>query len=103
MRAVLQRVLSAQVKVDGKIAGKIGRGLLVFLGVSKTDTQADADYVAAKIAGMRIFDDEQGKMNFSLAETSGSVLVVSQFTLYGDVRRGKRPSYDQAAPPEQAR
>jgi D-tyrosyl-tRNA(Tyr) deacylase len=99
---VVQRVLRAQVTVGEEIVGKIGPGLLVLLGVAKTDTQADADYLASKILGLRIFDDENGKMNLSLADTLGSVLVVSQFTLYGDVRNGKRPSFDQAAPPQLA-
>jgi len=102
MRAVVQRVTRAQVTVGDEVVGKIGPGLLVLLGVAKSDTQADADYVAAKIPGLRIFDDEKGKMNLSLAETRGSVLAVSQFTLYGDVRKGKRPSFDQAAPPQLA-
>ena len=103
MRAVVQRVSRAQVTVDGAVTGKIGRGLLVLLGVSRGDSQADADYLADKIAGLRIFEDPQGKMNLPVAEINGAVLVVSQFTLYGDVRRGKRPSFDAAAPPEQAR
>jgi len=102
MRAVIQRVLHAQVSVGEEIVGKIGPGLLVLLGVAKADTQADADYLASKFLGLRIFDDETGKMNLSLADTLGSVLVVSQFTLYGDVRNGKRPSFDQAAPPQLA-
>jgi D-tyrosyl-tRNA(Tyr) deacylase len=102
MRAVIQRVLRAQVSVGEEIVGKIGPGLLVLLGVAKADTQADADYLASKVLGLRIFDDENGKMNLSLADTLGSVLVVSQFTLYGDVRNGKRPSFDQAAPPQLA-
>jgi len=102
MRAVIQRVLHAQVSVGEEIVGKIGPGLLVLLGVAKADTQADADYLASKVLGLRIFDDENGKMNLSLADTLGSVLVVSQFTLYGDVRNGKRPSFDQAAPPQLA-
>ena len=99
MRAVVQRVRRAEVSAGREIVGKIGSGLLVLVGVSKTDTPADADYLAAKILGLRIFDDESGKMNRSLAEIGGSVLAVSQFTLYGDVRKGKRPSFDQAAPP----
>jgi len=102
MRAVIQRVLRAQVSGCEEIVGKIGPGLLVLLGVAKADTQADADYLASKVLGLRIFDDENGKMNLSLADTLGSVLVVSQFTLYGDVRNGKRPSFDQAAPPQLA-
>ena len=103
MRAVIQRVSRASVSVDGKIVGQIGQGLLVLLGVSRADTESAADYLAEKIAGLRIFEDSAGKMNLSLAEIKGSVLLVSQFTLYGDVRRGKRPSFDAAAPPEQAR
>jgi D-tyrosyl-tRNA(Tyr) deacylase len=103
MRAVVQRVSRAQVAVKGEIAGKIGLGLLVLLGVGRDDTEADATYLAEKIAGLRVFEDDQGKMNRSLQEVEGSVLAVSQFTLYGDVRRGKRPSFDAAAPPEKAR
>ncbi len=103
MRAVVQRVSRSQVIVAGEIVGKIERGLLVLLGVSTTDTQADADYLADKISGLRIFEDADGKMNLSVAEVGGALLVVSQFTLYGDVRRGKRPSFDAAARPEQAR
>jgi D-aminoacyl-tRNA deacylase len=103
MRAVVQRVIRAQVTVDEEVTGKIANGLLVLLGVSKTDTAAVADYLAAKIAGLRIFDDDNGKMNLSVSDVGGSVLVVSQFTLYGDVRRGKRPSFDDAAPSQQAK
>jgi D-tyrosyl-tRNA(Tyr) deacylase len=103
MRAVVQRVSRAQVMVDEKIVGKIGRGLLVLLGVTHADSEADADYLADKIAGLRVFEEENGKMNLDTASVSGEVLVVSQFTLYGDVRRGKRPSFDAAAPPERAR
>jgi D-tyrosyl-tRNA(Tyr) deacylase len=102
MRAVIQRVGRAQVSVGEELVGKIGRGMLVLLGVSKTDTEADADYLAAKVAGLRIFEDENGKMNLSLSEKGGEVLAVSQFTLHGDVRRGKRPSFDEAAPPQRA-
>jgi D-tyrosyl-tRNA(Tyr) deacylase len=103
MRAVVQRVTRARVTVGDDVAGEIGRGLLVLLGVGHEDGEADADYMADKIAGLRIFEDENGKMNHAVGEVQGSVLVVSQFTLYGDVRRGKRPSFDAAAPPEKAR
>lgn len=103
MRAVVQRVSRARVTVDNEIAGEISLGLLVLLGVGAGDTRADADYFADKITGLRIFEDNNGKMNLSVAEVAGAVLVVSQFTLYGDVRRGKRPSFDAAAPPELAR
>ena len=103
MRAVVQRVGRAQVTVSGEITGKIERGLLILLGVSGTDTEADADYLAEKVAGLRIFEDEAGKMNLTVGEVGGAVLVVSQFTLYGDVRRGKRPSFEAAARPEKAR
>ena len=103
MRAVVQRVSRAQVTVSSEVAGKIERGLLVLLGVAGPDTESDADYLAEKIAGLRIFEDDAGKMNRAVREVGGAVLVVSQFTLYGDVRRGKRPSFDAAAPPEQAR
>jgi D-aminoacyl-tRNA deacylase len=103
MRAVVQRVSGAQVSVADELVGNIGPGLLVLLGVSKSDGTSDADYLAGKILGLRIFEDENGKMNLSLAETHGAVLAVSQFTLYGDVRKGKRPSFDEAAPPELAR
>jgi D-aminoacyl-tRNA deacylase len=103
LRAVVQRVSRAQVSVAEEVVGKIGPGLLVLVGVAKSDTQADAEYLAAKIIGLRIFEDENGKMNLSLAETRGAVLAVSQFTLYGDTRKGKRPSFDEAAEPELAR
>ncbi len=108
MRAVVQRVSRARVTVIDKtnrewISGEIGMGLLVLLGVTHEDTEADAIYLAEKIAGLRVFEDVDGKMNRSVDDAGGSVLVVSQFTLYGDVRRGKRPSFDAAAPPEQAR
>jgi D-aminoacyl-tRNA deacylase len=103
MRAVVQRVSHAKVTVDGEITGEIGLGLLVLLGVGHDDGEADAIYLAEKIAGLRIFEDADGKMNRSVLEVNGGVLAVSQFTLYGDVRRGKRPSFDAAAPPEQAR
>jgi D-tyrosyl-tRNA(Tyr) deacylase len=103
MRAVVQRVAQAKVEVDGAVAGEIGAGMLVLLGVAKPDTAADADFLAEKIAGLRIFSDDVGKMNRSLIETGGAMLAVSQFTLYGDCRKGRRPSFDLAAPAEQAR
>lgn len=102
MRAVIQRVSRASVTVDGRVAGKIGAGLLILVGVSRTDNPEAAAYLAEKIANLRIFPDEQGKMNLSLLDAGGSALVVSQFTLYGDTRGGRRPSYIQAAPPEEA-
>jgi len=103
MRAVVQRVSRAKVSVNGEVTGEIGRGLLVLLGVGAEDAESDADYLAEKIAGLRIFEDDNGKMNRGIAEIGGSVLMVSQFTLYGDARRGKRPSFDAAAPPAKAR
>ena len=103
MRAVVQRVSRARVAVNEWTSGEIGMGLLVLLGVGHEDTEADAIYLAEKIAGLRIFEDSDGKMNRSVQDVGGSVLAVSQFTLYGDVRRGKRPSFDGAAPPESAR
>ena len=103
MRAVVQRVSRARVTVNGQVVGEIGAGLLVLLGVGQNDTEADADYLADKVAGLRIFEDAEGKMNRAVGESGGAVLAVSQFTLYGDVRRGKRPSFDVAARPEQAR
>lgn len=99
MRAVVQRVTRARVTIDEQVVGDIGSGLLVLLGVAHDDTKADADYLAPKIASLRIFDDSEGKMNLSLKEIDGGLLVVSQFTLYGDVRRGLRPSWSDAAPP----
>ena len=102
MRAVIQRVSRARVTVEGQIVGAIGRGFLVLLGVGKGDTAADAEYLADKTAGLRVFRDAEDKMNLALAEAEGAVLVVSQFTLYGDCRKGRRPSFDQAAPPELA-
>ena len=103
MRAVVQRVSQARVTVNEEVTGQIGMGLLVLLGVGQTDQEADADYCAEKICGLRIFEDEDGKMNRSVVDVGGSVLAVSQFTLYGDVRRGKRPSFDAAAKPDHAR
>jgi D-tyrosyl-tRNA(Tyr) deacylase len=103
MRAIVQRVSRAQVWVNAEITGQIGLGLLVLLGVGRDDTETGATYLAEKIAGLRIFEDEAGKMNRSVQDVNGSVLAVSQFTLYGDVRRGKRPSFDAAAPSERAR
>jgi D-tyrosyl-tRNA(Tyr) deacylase len=103
MRAVVQRVSRAKVTVNGEITGEIGLGLLVLLGVASGDTRVDADYLVDKTVGLRIFEDPSGKMNLSVVDVGGVVLAVSQFTLYGDVRRGKRPSFDAAAPPQQAR
>ncbi len=103
MRAVVQRVSRARVTINQLTSGEIGLGLLVLLGVGHDDSETDATYMAEKVAGLRIFEDVDGKMNRSVLDVSGSVLVVSQFTLYGDVRRGKRPSFDAAAPPGQAR
>ena len=100
MRAVVQRVTRARVTVDDEIVGEIKQGLVVLLGVAHDDTKADADYLAPKIVSLRIFDDADGKMNVSLKDIDGGLLVVSQFTLYGDVRRGLRPSWSDAAPPE---
>jgi len=103
MRAVVQRVTRAQVAVNGEVTGRIARGLVVLLGVGNADTESDADYMADKIVGLRIFDDDNGKMNLAVSDVRGEILVVSQFTLYGDDRRGKRPSFDAAAPPQHAR
>jgi|ERR1043166_1275926 D-tyrosyl-tRNA(Tyr) deacylase len=100
MRAVVQRVTRAKVTVDNESTGEIKQGLVVLLGVARDDAEPDADYLAAKIVALRIFDDEDGKMNRSVKEIQGGVLVVSQFTLYGDVRRGLRPSWIEAAAPE---
>ena len=103
MRAVVQRVSRASVKVGEQVTGEINLGLLVLLGVGQDDGERDAEYLAEKVAGLRIFEDKAGKMNLSVAEVGGAVLAVSQFTLYGVVRRGKRPSFDAAARPERAR
>jgi len=102
MRAVVQRVTRASVTVDGEIIGEIGPGLVVLVGIARDDTKVEAAYLVDKISNLRIFDDEAGKMNLSVKDTSGGLLIVSQFTLYGDVRRGLRPSWSDAAPPEVA-
>lgn len=102
MRALIQRVSAGSVAIDGRTIGQIERGFVVLLGVTHTDTPQEADWLAAKVAGLRVFDDREGKMNLSLQDVGGSVLVVSQFTLYGDARKGKRPSFTNAAPPENA-
>ncbi|HZH32087.1 MAG TPA: D-aminoacyl-tRNA deacylase [Pyrinomonadaceae bacterium] len=102
MRAVLQRVTRASVRVGGETVGEIARGALVLLGIARDDTQEDARYLLDKIVALRIFDDAEGRMNLSVAETGGALLVVSQFTLYGDARRGRRPSWSEAAAPEVA-
>jgi len=100
MRAVIQRVTRARVTVGDRITGEIGNGLVVLLGIARDDTKSEADYLAAKIVALRIFDDAEGKMNVSVKDAGGALLIVSQFTLYGDVRRGLRPSWSDAAPPE---
>ena len=102
MRAVVQRVTRANVKVDGDVVGEIGNGLVVLLGIARDDAKVDAAYLVDKICALRIFDDQEGKMNLSVKDVSGGMLVVSQFTLYGDVRRGLRPSWVDAAAPEVA-
>src|SRR6266498_639946 len=103
MRAVVQRVTRASVTVEGETVGEIGKGLVILLGVASDDTQNDVEYLAEKIAALRVFDDEDGRMNLSVKDAGGALLVVSQFTLYGDVRRGLRPSWSDAAPTEVAR
>ncbi len=103
MRAVIQRVESASVKVDSQLISKIGKGILVFIGVGTKDTDKDADNIASKIMGLRIFEDNEGKMNLSLADINGQALIVSQFTLFGDCRKGKRPSFESAAGMERAK
>ena len=103
MRAVIQRVSRAQVRVAGQIIGEIAKGLLVLLGVGKGDTKAEADSLLDKIINLRIFEDEQGKMNLSLLDVAGDLMVISQFTLYADCRKGRRPSFTNASPPEEAK
>ncbi|MDA8229638.1 MAG: D-aminoacyl-tRNA deacylase [Desulfitobacterium hafniense] len=103
MRSVVQRVKKASVTVDNEIVGQIQAGLLVFLGVGQDDTLEDLTWMVEKITGLRIFEDQEGKMNLSIGDTSGKILLVSQFTLYGDCRKGKRPSFSSAAPPEKAK
>jgi D-tyrosyl-tRNA(Tyr) deacylase len=102
MKAIIQRVTKGTVTVKDEIVGRVGKGFVVFLGVGHEDNEEDARYLAKKISGMRIFEDNQGKMNLSLDQVAGGVLVISQFTLYGDTRKGNRPSFVGAAPPEQA-
>lgn len=103
MRVLIQRVKEARVEVEGRVTGAIGTGLLVLLAVARSDNSADADYLVDRITGLRVFPDENGKMNRSVVEACGSVLIVSNFTLYGDCRRGRRPGFDLAAGPEQAK
>ena len=102
MKIVLQRCSRAEVRIDGKVAGKIGRGFVVLVGITHSDTREDADFLAKKVAGMRVFEDTEGKMNLSLAEVGGQILSISQFTLYGNARKGNRPSFIEAARPEVA-
>lgn len=102
MRLVIQRVTEARVVVNESTSGEIGKGFLVFLGIARGDSTADADYLAEKLLGLRVFPDENGKMNLGISEIGGSILLVSQFTLYGDCRRGRRPSFDRAMPPNDA-
>ena len=103
MRAVVQRVTKGRVIVDGETIGEIGPGFVVLLGIGREDTRADAQYLAEKVVNLRVFEDEEGKMNLSLLDVGGEILAISQFTLYGDCRKGRRPSFTAAAPPEEAR
>jgi len=103
MRAVIQRVKESKAIVENQVISTIGKGVLVLLGVGKGDTETDAEYLASKVTEMRVFEDEQGKMNLSVTDVGGSVLVVSQFTLLGDLRKGRRPSFDKAASPDEAK
>lgn len=102
MRAVLQRVTRASVRVEGETVGEIGPGIVILLGIARNDEEQDARYLLEKTLALRVFDDDEGRMNLSVVETGGGLLVISQFTLYGDVRRGRRPSWFEAAPPEVA-
>jgi len=103
MRAVIQRVSRAEVKTDGRVSGRIGKGLLVLLGVGNGDSQKEADFLLEKILHLRIFEDDEGKLNLSLLDIRGELMVISQFTLYADCRKGRRPSFTDAAPPDSAR
>lgn len=103
MRVIIQRVRSASIEIDSTVTAAIGRGLVLLLGIAKTDSQRNADYLVDKVAGLRIFADEAGKMNLDIRQAGGSLLVVSNFTVYGDVRKGRRPGFDLAAPPAEAR
>jgi D-tyrosyl-tRNA(Tyr) deacylase len=103
VRAVVQRVRDARVQAEGRVSGELARGLLVYLGVAEGDTEEDAEYLAEKIAALRIFEDREGKMNLAVADTGGGILTVSQFTLLADARKGRRPSYSKAARPDRAK
>ncbi|MGB9600315.1 MAG: D-aminoacyl-tRNA deacylase [Myxococcota bacterium] len=102
MRAVVQRVISASCEVRGEIISSINRGLLLFLGIGKEDNESDIEYIVEKVTNLRVFEDKSGKMNLSVKDAGGSILLISQFTLFGDVRRGRRPSFDSAMPPQEA-